>query len=121
MEKSTKDAITAKKSPRAAKGAPSGIVISLIVHAVALMVAAVITVFIILPPPKLVVTPPQPYVRPIMKLRQIRVKIDKSSPPKPMARIIAKTPKVRMPKIQIPVVFGGDDGLLDGLGDGLAG
>ena len=119
MEKATKDAITAKKSPRAAKGAPSGIVISLIVHAVAIMVAAVITVFIILPPPAIKITPPPAYVRPVMKLIEPRVKIDKSSPPKPLARIIAKAPKVSMPEIQIPVVSGGEDGLLDDLGDGV--
>ena len=100
------------------KGAPSGLVISLILHAVAFFVAGLFVVFTILPKPEPEFIAPPPVARPKMNLKKPKVKIKKSSQPKPSSRIVAKVKTAKMPEIQIPDIMGTGEGLLGGLGDG---
>ena len=100
------------------KGAPSGMVISLILHAVAFFVAGLFVVFTVLKPEPPKWEAPPPAVRPKMNLKKPKVKIKKSAQPKPSSRIVAKVKTAKMPEIQIPDLVGDGEGLLGGLGDG---
>jgi hypothetical protein len=53
-----------------------------------------------------------------MNLKKPKVKIKKSSQPKPSSRIVAKVKTAKMPEIQIPDLVGTGEGLLGGLGVG---
>ena len=114
-----------RRSNQAAKGAPSGLVISLIFHAVAFFGAGLFIVFTVLPAPKTTFTPPPPVERPRMALKKPKVKVKKSSTPKPASRIVAHVKMAKMPDISIPDLIGAGDGLLNGTGgdggDGFSG
>jgi hypothetical protein len=118
MGKSKKKGVAVKKAPKVSKGGPSGMVISLIVHAVAFFVAGLFVVFTVLPKPPPEFEPPPPAVRPKMKLKKPKIKIQKSSQPKPSSRIVAKVKTAKMPEIQIPDIMGTGEGLMGGLGTG---
>jgi hypothetical protein len=107
-----------RKTARVNKGGPSGIVISLIVHAAAFFIAGLFVVFTVLPksPPKF--EPAPPIERPKMRLKKPKVKIRKSAQPKPSSRIVAKVKTAKMPEIQIPDVVGTGEGLLGGMAIG---
>ena len=107
-----------RRSDKVTKGAPSGIVISLVFHAAAFFVAGLFVVFTVLPREKPVFEVPPPVERPKMKLKKPKVKIKKSSQPKPSERIVAKVKTAKMPEIQIPDLVGSGEGLLGGLGTG---
>lgn len=113
-----KKTVDAKGAPKVTKGAPSGMVISLIVHAVAFFVAGLFVVFTVLPKEEPEFEAPPPVARPKMKLKKPKVKIKKSSQPKPSSRIVAKVKTAKMPEIQIPDLVGTGEGLLGGLGTG---
>ncbi len=100
------------------KGAPSGLVVSLAVHAVAFFVAGLFVVFKVLPEPEPDFKPPPPVERPKMKLKKPKVKVKKSSNPKPSSRIVAKVKSKQMPEIQLPDLMGTGDGLMGGTGLG---
>jgi hypothetical protein len=117
MKKSNQYATKTKKTPKINKGGPSGLVISLIVHAAAFFVAGLFVVFTVLPKAEPAFEAPSPVERPKMKLKKPKVKIKKSSQPKPSSRIVAKVKTAKMPEIQIPDLVGSGDGLLSGLGD----
>ena len=93
-------------------------VISLIVHAVAFFIAGLLVVFTVLPKEEPEFKLPPQRSRPKMKLKKPRVKIKKSSQPKPSSRIVAKVKTAKMPEIQIPDLMGSGEGLLGGLGAG---
>jgi len=118
MGKSKKTTLKATGTPKVSKGGPSGMVISLIVHAAAFFVAGLFVVFTVLPKPPPEFEPPPPVERPKMKLKKPKVKIKKSSQPKPSSRIVAKVKTAKMPEIQIPDLMGSGEGLLGSLGDG---
>ena len=105
-----------KKPGKVNKGGPSGLVISLLVHAGAFMVAGLCVVFTVLPRPKPVFQAPPPMERPKMDLKKPQVKVKRSSAPKPSSRIVAKVQMAKMPDIAIPDLVGTGDGLLGGLG-----
>ena len=98
------------------KGAPSGFVISLIFHGVAFFVAGIFVVFTVLPKPKPIFEAPPVAERPRMSLKKPKVKIKKSSAPKPSSRIVAKVQLAKMPEISIPDMIGTGDGLMGGMG-----
>jgi hypothetical protein len=116
MGKIKKSPITSKKGPKVTKGGPSGLVISLILHAAAFFVAGLFVVFTVLAPQEPEFEAPPPVQRPKMKLKKPKVKIKKSSQPKPSSRIVAKVKTAKMPEIQIPDLVGTGEGLLGGLG-----
>ena len=116
MGKSKKTTLTATGAPKVSKGGPSGLVISLIVHAAAFFLAGLFVVFTVLKEEPPVFEQPPPVARPKMKLKKPKVKIKKSSQPKPSSRIVAKVKTAKMPEIQIPDLVGTGEGLLGGLG-----
>ena len=95
------------------KGAPSGFVISLLVHAAAFMLAGLLVVFNVVQKEEKKFVPPKPVDRPKMKLKKPKVKVKKSAKPKSTQRIVTKVQKASMPDIQLPE--------MSGIGDGLAG
>ncbi|QBG46316.1 hypothetical protein EGM51_02460 [Verrucomicrobia bacterium S94] len=95
------------------KGAPSGFVISLGIHAAAFFLAGLLVVFTVVQKEEKKFVPPKPVDRPKMKLKKPKVKVKKSSKPKSTQRIVTKVQKASMPDIQLPE--------MSGIGDGLAG
>jgi len=107
-----------KKPKKVNKGAPSGLIVSLIFHGVAFFLAGIFVVFTVLPKEEPVFEPPPPIERPKMKLKKPKVKVQKSSTPKPSSRIVAKVKTAKMPEIQIPDLVGTGTGLMGGTGLG---
>ncbi|MBN2164206.1 MAG: hypothetical protein JXR25_15540 [Pontiellaceae bacterium] len=102
------------------KGAPSGLLISLLVHAGAFFLAGLFVVFTVLPKHEEPFVPPPLTERPKMNLKKPKVKVQKSSKPKPSSRIVAKVKTATMPEIQLPDLIGNGDGML-GEGNGFGG
>lgn len=109
-----------RKKDKVDKGAPSGLVISLAIHAAAFFAAGTFLVFQAIQPPVAEFVPPPPIVRPKMQLKKPKVKVQKNSQPKPSSRIVAKVKTREMPEIQLPDLMGSGEGLMGGtgLGDG---
>ncbi len=103
---------------KANKGAPSGLVISLIFHAAAFFIAGLFVIFTVVNAPEPEFEAPPPIERPKMKLKKPKVKVKKSSNPKPSSRIVAKVKTKQMPEIQLPDLMGTGEGLLGGTGMG---
>lgn len=103
---------------KAHTGAPSGFMISLIFHGVAFFIAGIFVVFQVLPKEEPVFEPPPPVERPKMNLKKPKVKVQKSSTPKPSSRIVAKVKTAKMPEIAIPDLVGTGEGLMGGTGLG---
>ncbi|MEE9368304.1 MAG: hypothetical protein V3V05_05510 [Pontiella sp.] len=105
------------KNPRSAnKGAPSGFVISLMVHAAAFALAGMLVIFNVTQKVEKKFVPPKPVDRPKMKLKKPRVKVKKSSKPKAATRIVTKVKRASMPDIQLPEMSGMGDALAGGVG-----
>lgn len=96
------------------KGAPSGFVISLMIHAAAFLLAGMLVVFNVTKKEEKKFIPPTPVDRPKMKLKKPKVKLKKSAKPKASSRIVTKVKSASMPDIQLPEMsgisagFGGD-------------
>jgi hypothetical protein len=106
------------KQNRVNKGAPSGFVISLIFHGAIFFVAGLFVVFTVVNRAEPEFEAPPPIERPKMKLKKPKVKVRKSSNPKPSSRIVAKVKTKQMPEIQLPDLEGVGDGLMGGVGGG---
>ncbi|MBN2163615.1 MAG: hypothetical protein JXR25_14850 [Pontiellaceae bacterium] len=101
------------------KGAPSGLLVSLIFHAAVFFVAGLFVVFTVVNKAEPEFVQPAPIERPKMQLKKPKVKVQKSSQPKPSSRIVAKVKSRDMPEIQLPDMMGSGEGLLSGgTGDG---
>ena len=96
------------------KGAPSGLIISLIFHAAAFFIAGLFVVFTVVNKKETTFVPAPPVERPKMQLKKPKVKVKKSSQPKPSSRIVAKVKSREMPEIQLPDLMGTGTGLLGG-------
>ena len=105
-----------KKTNSVVKGAPSGLVISLLVHAAAFLLAGLLVVFTVVNKEEKTFAPPKPVDRPKMKLKKPRVQVKKSAKPKSTTRIVTKVQKASMPDIQLPEMSGMGDGLAGGVG-----
>ena len=114
------DGVDKKKrgNSRVGKGAPSGFVISLLFHIAAFFIAGLFVVFTVVNKKEPEFVPPPPVERPRMTLKKPKVKVQKSSQPKPSSRIVAKVKSREMPEIQLPDIAGTGDGLLNGVGIG---
>ena len=106
------------KSKGVVKGAPSGFVISLFVHAAAIMLAGFLVVFTVTQKEEKKFVPPKPVERPKMKLKKPKVKVKKTSKPKATTRIVTKVKRASMPDIQLPEMSGMGEALGGGLGEG---
>lgn len=105
-----------KKARGVVKGAPSGFVISLMVHAVAFFLAGLLVVFTVHNKEEKKFVPPKPVDRPKMKLKKPKVKVKKTSKPKATTRIVTKVKRASMPDIQLPEMSGIGDGFAGGIG-----
>ena len=106
----------ADKSKGVVKGAPSGFMISILIHVAAFLLAGLLVVFNAVIKEEKQFVPPKPVERPKIKLKKPKVKIKKSSKPKATTRIVTKMHKVSMPDIQLPEMSGLGDGLGADLG-----
>lgn len=102
-----------KKPKNVAKGAPSGFIISLAVHAGAFLLAGMLVVFSVVNKEEKNFVPPKPVQRPKMDLKKPQVKVKKNTKPKASARIVTKVKSASMPDIQLPE--------MSGIGNSLAG
>ncbi|MBN2786537.1 MAG: hypothetical protein JXR25_17100 [Pontiellaceae bacterium] len=103
---------------RVSKGAPSGLVVSLLLHVAAFFIAGLFVVFTVVTKKDPEFVPPPPVERPKMQLKKPKVKVQKSSNPKPSSRIVAKVKTRDMPEIMLPDLEGTGEGLLGGVGVG---
>ncbi|MDF7799275.1 SHD1 domain-containing protein [Pontiellaceae bacterium B1224] len=108
-----------KKTNGVSKGAPSGFVISILIHVAAFMLAGLLVVFTVHNKDEKKFVPPKPVERPKMKLKKPKVKVKKNSKPKSSERIVTKVQKANMPEIYLPEMSGIGDGV--GTGGGYAG
>ncbi len=99
-----------------AKGAPSGLVISLLVHAGAFVLAGMLVVFTVTQKEEKKFVPPKPVDRPKMKLKKPKVKVRKSARPKQTQRIVTKVQRADMPDIQLPEMSGMSEGMVGDIG-----
>ncbi len=104
------------KPGKVVKGAPSGFVVSLAIHAAAFMLAGMLVVFNVVKKEEKKFVPPKPVDRPKIKLKKPKVKVKKSSKPKSTTRIVTKVRRASMPDIQLPEMSGMSDGLVGGIG-----
>ncbi len=107
---------TIKDGKGVVKGAPSGFVISLMVHAAAFLLAGMFVVFTVVQKEEKKFVPPKPVERPKMKLKKPKVKVKKSAKPKATTRIVTKVKRASMPDIQLPEMSGMTDGIVGGIG-----
>ncbi|WP_136078147.1 SHD1 domain-containing protein [Pontiella desulfatans] len=105
-----------KKTKGVVKGAPSGFVVSLLVHAAAFLLAGMLVVFTVHQKEETKFVPPKPVDRPKMKLKKPKVKVKKTAKPKPTTRIVTKVKRASMPDIQLPEMSGMADGLVGDIG-----
>lgn len=105
-----------KKDKGVVKGAPSGFVISLMVHAGAFLLAGMLVVFTVHKKEEKKFVPPVPVDRPKMKLKKPKVKVKKSAKPKSSSRIVTKVKRADMPDIQLPEMSGIGGAFEGGLG-----
>ncbi|MBW2710060.1 MAG: hypothetical protein JRD04_12525, partial [Deltaproteobacteria bacterium] len=106
-----------KKNKGVVKGAPSGFVISLLVHAAAFMLAGLLVVFNVVNKEEKKFVPPKPVDRPKMKLKKPKVKVKKNAKPKSSNRIVTHVKRANMPDIKLPEM----SGMGAGFGDGMSG
>ena len=107
-----------KSSKGVVKGAPSGLVISLLFHAATFMLAGLLVVFSVVKKDEKKFVPPKPVERPKMKLKKPKVKVKKTAKPKATTRIVTKVKRATMPDIQLPEMSGMGEGLGGGIGEG---
>ena len=105
-----------KQTKGIAKGAPSGLVISLLVHAGAFLLAGLLVVFSVVKKEEVTFVPPPAVERPKMKLKKPKVKVKKSAKPASPTRIMAKINKAEMPDLVLPELGGAGSGF-GGIGD----
>jgi hypothetical protein len=92
------------------KGASSGMVVSLLVHVAAFMLAGLLVVFTVYQQEEKKFVPPKPVDRPKMKLKKPKVKVKKNAKPKSTTRIVTNVQKANMPDIQLPEMSGMGEG-----------
>ena len=107
-----------EKTKGVVKGAPSGFIISLMIHAGAFLLAGMLVVFTVVNKKEQKFAPPKPVDRPKMKLKKPKVKVKKNAKPRSTTRIVTKITKADMPDIQLPELGGMGTGLSGGSGLG---
>ncbi len=105
-----------KKNKKSGKGMSSAVLLSVAIHAVLFLLAGMLVVFTVVKKEEKKFEPPQVVERPRMKLKKPKVKVKKTSKPKPTTRIVTKVNRASMPDIQIPEMSGMSEGFGGGLG-----
>ena len=106
-----------KKDGKTIKGTPTAVLLSIVIHAVLFVLAGMFVVFTVVKQKEVEFTPPKAVERPKMKLKKPKVRVKKSTKPKPTTRIVTKVKKASMPDIQLPEM----SGMAEGLGGGIGG
>ena len=106
----------ARKGAKITKGTSSAVLLSIIIHVGLFLLAGMFVVFTVVKKEEQKFEPPKVVERPKMKLRKPKVKVKKTSKPKPTTRIVTKVNRASMPDIQLPEMSGMSDGLAGGLG-----
>jgi len=107
---------SSSKKRKVAKGMPSAVLVSILIHAGLFLLAGTLVVFSVVKRNEVEFEPPKAVERPKMKLKKPKVKVKKSSKPKPTTRIVTKVQKASMPDIQLPEMSGMGEGLGGGIG-----
>ena len=94
---------------------PSAVLLSILIHAALFLLAGMLVVFTVGKKEEKQFVPPKAVERPKMKLRKPKVKVKKTSKPKPTTRIVTKVNRASMPDIQLPEMSGMTDGLAGGI------
>jgi len=105
-----------KKSQKIVKGMPSAVALSILIHVALFLLAGMLVVFTVVKKEEKQFIPPKAVERPKMKLRKPKVKVKKTSKPKPTTRIVTKVTRANMPDIQLPEISGMGEGLSGGIG-----
>ena len=95
---------------------PSAVLLSILIHGALFLLAGMLVVFTVVKKEEKQFIPPKAVERPKMKLRKPKVKVKKTSKPKPTTRIVTKVTKANLPDIQLPELSGMGDGLSGGIG-----
>ncbi|RKX38371.1 MAG: hypothetical protein DRP64_15805, partial [Verrucomicrobia bacterium] len=95
---------------------PSAVLLSIVIHAALFLLAGMLVVFTVVKKEEQKFVPPKAIERPKMKLRKPKVKVKKTSKPKPTTRIVTKINRASMPDIQLPEMTGMTAGLEGGIG-----
>lgn len=98
-----------------AKGAPSGVLLSVALHLGLAVLATILVVFHDTKKPETKFVPPAPIDRPKMKLQKPRVKMKTTAKPRAAKRITVKGAPT-MPAVQLPDISGVGTGLSGGVG-----
>ncbi len=85
---------------------PSAVVLSIAIHVGLFLLAGMFVVFTVVKKEEQKFVPPKAVERPKMKLRKPKVKVKKTSKPKPTTRIVTKKNRATMPDIQLPEMSG---------------
>ena len=104
-----------RKEPKAAPGMSRAVVLSILIHAGLFLLAGTLVVFTVVKHKQVEFEPPKPVERPKMKLKKPKVRVKKSTKPKPTNRIVTKVKTADMPDIQLPEMSGVGEGLSGGL------
>jgi len=97
---------------------PSAVVLSILIHAALFLLAGMLVVFTVVKKEEQKFVPPRAVERPKMKLRKPKVKVKKTSKPKPTTRIVTTVNRASMPDIQLPEISGMGEGLAGGIAGG---
>ncbi len=100
------------------KGAPSAVLLSIVIHVGLFLLAGMLVVFTVVKKEEQKFEPPKVIERPKMKLKKPKVKVKKTSKPKPTTRIVTKLNNAAMPAIQLPEMSGIGGGLSTGISGG---
>ncbi len=106
------------KNKKVTKGMPSAVLLSIAIHVGLFLLAGMLVVFTVVKKEEKKFEPPKAVERPKMKLRKPKVKVKKSSKPKPTTRIVTKVNRASMPDIQLPEMSGMGNGLVGGISGG---
>ena len=95
---------------------PSAVALSILIHVALFFLAGMLVIFTVVKKEEKQFIPPKAVDRPKMKLRKPKVKVRKTSKPKPTTRIVTKVTKANMPDIQLPEMSGMGEALGGGIG-----
>ena len=105
-----------EKKQKVVRGTPTAVLISVLIHAGLFLLAGMFVVFTVVRHKEVEFEPPKPVERPKMKLKKPKVRVRKSTKPKPTAHIVTKVKSANMPDIQLPEMSGIGESLSPGVG-----
>ncbi|MEN8255054.1 MAG: hypothetical protein ABFR33_06245 [Verrucomicrobiota bacterium] len=104
------------KNKKWCRGMPSAVLLSIVIHVALFLLAGMLVVFTVVKKEEKRFEPPKAVERPKMKLKKSKVKVKKTSRPKPTTRIVTKMNRASMPDIQLPEMSGMGEGFGGGIG-----